>query len=91
MIENNVAVHVSMTRYSRDLYLPLNESHMESGALILFPLCNEGYKPPLIQNLKLCSFSQTANFKVSVDRICGTPLATQELKGVTVMTHGAAT
>ena len=39
-----------MTRYNRDLYLPLNESHMKSGALILFPHCNEGYKWP-IQNL----------------------------------------
>ena len=37
----------------------------------------------------LCSFSQTANFKVSVDRICGTPLATPVTQRV-FMTDGAA-
>ena len=45
-----------MTRYNHDLYLPLNESHMESGALILFPHRNEGYKWP-IQNQALFIFS----------------------------------
>ena len=38
----------------------------------------------------LCSFSQTANFKVSVDRICGTPLATPVTQRV-FMTDGAET
>lgn len=37
----------------------------------------------------LCSFSQTVNFKLSVDRIRGTRLATPVTKRV-VMTDGAA-
>ena len=53
-----------MTRYNRDLYLPLNESHMKAGALILFPYRNEGYKWP-IQNLALFIFSNC-----ELQRIC---------------------